>query len=251
MKKVCLLFFILAVPQFILGEAIFLKNGEIIEAVVEKETDDSVAVKMPNGFLTTIPREQILRILFVFDYKDKVNIYLHNGDVIECHIVEEDSTSYTYRENLDNNQEAQVLKTDVRLITVEKLNQLKLGMKIQAGSGALGFAGITFEFYGIELYLSGGFLYLPAKGEDKEAYGVPIKLQVSYTFFNLGSFAPYVFGSGIYGLSLKNYNSKFCTGGGVGLTAFKYFFAEAGYYTVFKDNGFAFGLGIKIPFKIF
>ena len=104
---------------------------------------------------------------FNTDYKNKVNLYFHNGDVVEGYIVEEDANFYTYRTELKTNTEVKVNKSEIKIVTAEKINLLQLGLKIQIGSGSFGSVGLTAEFYGIELLLSGGILYIPKKMKTK------------------------------------------------------------------------------------
>jgi hypothetical protein len=72
-----------------------------------------------------IPKKDILRIIFDAEYKNKIYIYKLNGDVIEAFIVNEDRESYTYRTDLASSKETVLKKSQVNLISRQKLAGIK------------------------------------------------------------------------------------------------------------------------------
>jgi hypothetical protein len=247
--KLLLIFLLISVATLTQAESVFLKNGEIIEGSVVKEEDTTLELKLIDGKTKSLNRADVLRILFIFDYKNQVNIYLKTGEEISAYIVDEDASSYTYRLELNSNQEVKIEKTAVKVVTGERLTQIKLGLKVQTGSGALGAAGLYLQIKSFEFFLAPGIVYVPKDTESLMA--LPVKLQGIFYFLDLSVLETYLFVNAVYAIGLKGYTSQFGLGGGLGIIALKYFYAEGSYQTVFEKSGFTIGAGVKIPLTIF
>jgi hypothetical protein len=90
------------------GEAIFLKDGSILEGKIIKETDKYVEFKMKNNLQTKIPRKRIIRTLYHDNYKNKVYIKMFSGSVIQGYIVFDNKKEYTVRKKLYNKKEFKI-----------------------------------------------------------------------------------------------------------------------------------------------
>lgn len=232
------------------AESVFLKDGRILEGTILGEQADQVSFRLADKTTVTLKRNEILRVLFLTTYKDRVFIYFTDNTVLEGHIVDEDAENYSYRAVLDVNQERILPKSTIKLITAKKLTQLQLGLKIQAGSGSIASLGPALQLGNFEVSFSPGYI----NAEDD--YGIPTKalplrVQGSYYFYALDFFRPYLMASAVYAIGIDNYKSQLGTGGGLGLEFFRIFYLEGGYHITGNEGGFALGLGFFIPLKIF
>ena len=124
--KIIVLVILIALPAALTyAESIFIKDGSIIDGIVIKDTDKTSTVRTLNGKVMEISKKDILRIIFDAEYKNKTYIYKLNGDVIEAFIVNEDRESYTYRTDLASSRETVLKKSQVNLITRQKLTGIK------------------------------------------------------------------------------------------------------------------------------
>lgn len=243
------LFIFISIAQSSFSESIFLKNGEIIEGSVTKEDKDQLYIKQADANIKILDHVSILRILYSYDYKKRMHIYLKSGEILEGHIVDENIDFYIYRTDLNSNQEFKIKKSMVKVISEGTLTQVDFGLKIQTGSGALAAAGIYFQIKAFELFLAPGIIYVD---QDEETYkAMPFKIQLSFYFMDLGQLRPYLFANSAYVEGLQYYESRFGIGGGVGILAYKYFFVEGSYQSVFKKSGLTIGLGLKFPVTSF
>jgi sRNA-binding regulator protein Hfq len=94
--------------------SVFLKNGEIIDCRIVRETVRIIDTKSVNADRRIILRSDIMRIQY--NNKDKKIIRKTDGTKIEGYIMEEDSTSYTYRTDLYSPVEDKVFKSELRSI---------------------------------------------------------------------------------------------------------------------------------------
>lgn len=98
------------------GENVFLRDGSIINGVITKENALTVTVKKKDGKSDTIPRGQIMRILYTQLNLGKIHVQMRNGRNFEAYIVDEDQASYTFRKALTSPQEQVVKRSDVLFI---------------------------------------------------------------------------------------------------------------------------------------
>lgn len=118
-KRIALLLIILSLPlNALFAESIFLKDGSIIEADVIRDTRYSVTYKTPDNQTKVIKRDQVLRILYNDDYKEKKYIYKNDMSFIPGYVVYEDQQNYFIRKNLTDSNEIILPKSEV--VTVSK-----------------------------------------------------------------------------------------------------------------------------------
>ena len=89
-----------AVP--VSNEAVFLKDGGIVEGKIEQETDAEIQLTLPGGEKKSIARGEVLRVLYHDGYKRKRYVNLMDGRVLTVYVVDEDKTSYTFRSELQS-----------------------------------------------------------------------------------------------------------------------------------------------------
>jgi hypothetical protein len=75
------------------GENVFLNDGSIINGSIVRENAHTITVKKKNGKSATIPRGQILRILYTELNMGKIHVQMRNGKNFEAYIVDEDQKS--------------------------------------------------------------------------------------------------------------------------------------------------------------
>jgi sRNA-binding regulator protein Hfq len=96
--------------------SVFLKNGEIIDCRIVRETARIIDTKSLTGERRIILRSDIMRTQYNNSYKDKKVLRKLDGTRIEGYIMEEDSVSYTYRRELYSPAEERIFKSDLRSI---------------------------------------------------------------------------------------------------------------------------------------
>lgn len=124
-----LILLFVALPLF--SEAIFLQDGEIIEGRVVSETDKEISVK--TGIRTIqVPREDVLRIIYSDNYKEKQYLYTADGREIVAHIVAEDRDTYTLRRELEDPDEVTLRKRDVTGVTSQSIRGAETDRVLEA-----------------------------------------------------------------------------------------------------------------------
>lgn len=99
------------------GENVFLRDGSIINGNITKENALTITVKKKqDGKNETIPRQNILRILYTQLSLGKIHIQMRNGKNFEAYIVDEDQASYTFRKVLTSPREEVVKRSEVLFI---------------------------------------------------------------------------------------------------------------------------------------
>jgi len=101
-------------------ESVFMKDGSIVEGTVTGESDSYVKLKGKDNKVREIPRRKVLRVTFDQAFKKTVYLKRSSGKTIEGHVVDENATEYTIRENLDSPAEYIVEKKDIIAISSEK-----------------------------------------------------------------------------------------------------------------------------------
>jgi hypothetical protein len=97
-----LLFMVVFIVLPAFSESIFLRDGSIVEGVIQKETDRETRVLKKTGEIVIIPRKNIIRTLVSEDYKTKMYIMKTDGNEIAAYIVEEDNERYICRHELNS-----------------------------------------------------------------------------------------------------------------------------------------------------
>jgi hypothetical protein len=103
----------------IFAEYVFLKDGSILGGKILNENPAGVTIHLETGKQQTIPRKDIIRILYTELYMGKVFVNKIDGTTVEAYMVDEDQKSYTFRKEL-NRPEEFVLKRDEVLFTARK-----------------------------------------------------------------------------------------------------------------------------------
>ena len=127
MKRLCvslLIGFFVFAAQALFAEAIFMKDGSIIEGEVISETDQRLRVRVGKD-IREIQRAEVLRILFTDDYKQKRYIYTEDDREIAGYIVAEDRNIYTVRRDLNSPEEFTVQKKDVTGVMSRSIRQAR------------------------------------------------------------------------------------------------------------------------------
>jgi hypothetical protein len=102
------------------AESVFLKDGSIIEGNILKETKTTTEIITSDKTSKTVPRSEILRILYHNNYKNRCYLTRTDGSVVAVYIVDEDSGSYVYRTELSSRKEMRILKNEVVSVSKRK-----------------------------------------------------------------------------------------------------------------------------------
>jgi len=101
------------------AEAIFLKDGSIIDGTIISDAANSVTVRLADKKTKQIPRSDIMRILYTELKMGKIYIQKRDGKGIVAYMVDEDRANYTFRMELYNPEEFTLKRSDV-LFMAEK-----------------------------------------------------------------------------------------------------------------------------------
>lgn len=104
--------------------SVFIKDGSILEGKIISDKGNVVKINLLSGKQMDIKRGDIIRILNTEEHKQKQYIYKTDGKVIQAFIVDEDSTSYTYRKDYDSPDEVKVLKSDINTVAKKKIEKV-------------------------------------------------------------------------------------------------------------------------------
>jgi hypothetical protein len=107
-----------------MAEAVFFKDGAIIEGSILNENAKALNFKMIDGTKKEIPRKDILRIAYHDGYKEKRHLSMMDGKEMDVYVVDEDKTSYTFRLTLNSAAETRVSKDDVDGISKRKVSNV-------------------------------------------------------------------------------------------------------------------------------
>jgi len=98
------------------GEYVFLKDGKILKGTISGETAANITLQKSGGSREIIPRENIMRILYTELYMGKVFVQKTDGKGIACYMVDEDRTTYTFRNDINSPTEFTLLRDQVLFI---------------------------------------------------------------------------------------------------------------------------------------
>jgi len=108
------------------AEFIFLKDGSIIDGQIIKDAPASITVRDKEKKVKTIPRNNIMRILYTELKMGKVYIQKRDGESIVAFIVDEDRNTYTIRTNLYKPVEIILKRSDILFIAEKNPSGLKV-----------------------------------------------------------------------------------------------------------------------------
>jgi len=103
----------------LLAEAVFLKDGSIVEGTIVSDGAGSVTVRTAEKKNKQIPRSDIMRILYTELKLGKIYVQKRDGKGIVAHLVDEDRESYTFRKELYSPEEFTLKRNEV-LFMAEK-----------------------------------------------------------------------------------------------------------------------------------
>lgn len=115
--------------QNLFAEALFLKDGTIMEGTVTGETDKTVSFKGKNNIKMEIPADSVLRVLEGEDYKVQYEFFMNDNTRMKAYIVDEDETAYTVRKELSSSDETVIKKDSVYTVVDEKNRARKMKVK--------------------------------------------------------------------------------------------------------------------------
>ncbi len=121
--KLHIILLILLAPSLLLAEAVFLKDGFIVEGEIVTNTATTVVIKS-GGKERTFRGREILRVSYKDDYKNRKYIYLKNDQVIEGYIVGEDRYNYVIRKELESDDEQKVAKNRVNFVARKRIGSI-------------------------------------------------------------------------------------------------------------------------------
>jgi hypothetical protein len=101
------------------AEALFLKDGSIIDGTIVSDGATSVTIRLSDKKTKQIPRSDLMRILYTELKMGKIYIQKRDGKGIVAYMVDEDRESYTFRLELYNPEEFNLKRSDV-LFMAEK-----------------------------------------------------------------------------------------------------------------------------------
>lgn len=107
------------------SENVFLKDGSIVNATIVRDSAKSITVRDKGGKQETIPRENIMRILYTELNMGKIHVQMRNGKNFEAYMVDEDQKTYTFRKVLNDPQELTINRTEVLFIAERNPSGLK------------------------------------------------------------------------------------------------------------------------------
>ena len=108
------------------AEFIFLKDGSIIDGQIIKDAPASITVRDKEKKVKTIPRNNIMRILYTELKMGKVYIQKRDGESIVAFIVDEDRNTYTIRTNRYKPLEIILKRIDILFIAEKNPSGLKV-----------------------------------------------------------------------------------------------------------------------------
>ena len=84
------------------AEAVFLKDGSIVEGTIISDGAGSVTIRTEDRKTRQIQRASIMRILYTELKLGKIYVQKRDGKGIVAHLVDEDRESYTFRGSLQS-----------------------------------------------------------------------------------------------------------------------------------------------------
>ncbi|MBN1534453.1 MAG: fibronectin type III domain-containing protein [Spirochaetes bacterium] len=111
--------------QYSFSEHVFLKDGSIINGTIVRDAAATIIMRTKDRKLQTIPRGNILRILYTQLNMGKIHVQMRDGKNFEAYIVDEDQKTYTFRKVLESPDELKVTRTEVLFIAERNPSGLK------------------------------------------------------------------------------------------------------------------------------
>lgn len=113
------------------AESVFLKDGSIIDGTIVSDSTSSVSVRTEDRKIKSIPRGNVLRILYTKLKMGKIYIQKRDGEGIVAFMVDEDQETYTFRKELYNPKEFTLNRNDVLFMAEKNPSGLKADGEIK------------------------------------------------------------------------------------------------------------------------
>jgi hypothetical protein len=110
------IFIFFIIPGASYGEYVFLKNGDIIECRIIKDSAASITIKKKDGKTQKIRRSKILRLVYTKVYMGKIYVQKTDGEGLQVYMVDEDQESYTFRKDITKPEEFTLKRSQVLFI---------------------------------------------------------------------------------------------------------------------------------------
>lgn len=98
-------------------QAVFLKDGRIIEGRILSETKKQVVIKNSEGKRLTFPKKEVRRTIYNDSYKHPFYLYKFNNFYDRAYIVGEDSQYYFLKDELTDRSEDDVKKSKYNFVS--------------------------------------------------------------------------------------------------------------------------------------
>ncbi len=145
----------------LMAEAVFLKDGSIIEGTIVADGAGSVTVRMNDRKRRKILRGDIMRILYTELKLGKIYVQKRDGKGIVAHIVDEDRESYTFRKELYSPAEFKLKRSEVLFMAEKNPSGLQVEGDVETDRVSLKWLPPYDEVKKYNLYI---------KKNDKDKY---------------------------------------------------------------------------------
>ncbi len=108
------------------AEAVFLKNGSIVNGTIEADSADAVTLRQSDNKVKRILRKDIMRILYTELKMGKIYIQKRDGKGVVAFMVDEDQQSYTFRKELYVPEEFILKRSEVLFISEKNPSGLQV-----------------------------------------------------------------------------------------------------------------------------
>ena len=112
------------------SEAVFLKDGSIIDGSIISDAAGSVTLRMADKKTKQIPRSDIMRILYTELKMGKIYVQKRDGKGLVAYLVDEDRASYTFRKELYAPEEFTLKRSDVLFMAEKNPSGLQIDGEI-------------------------------------------------------------------------------------------------------------------------
>ncbi len=109
----------------VLGSAVFLKSGKIVEGSILREGIKAIIVQQKDKNQVTVNRNTIMRIVYKTIFLGKQHLRLNDGRTISGYIVEEARSYIVFRASLYKPVEKRIKRSDIMFITRSNPTNLK------------------------------------------------------------------------------------------------------------------------------
>lgn len=123
--KTALLILILLIQVDLFAEFIFLKDGDIVEGKIIRQTGSYVTIRKKDGSVVKFNNKKVLRVLYADLNKVKLYCQKRDGTSFVAYLVAEDRDKYTFRKELYKPEEFTVARKDILFMAEKNPSGLK------------------------------------------------------------------------------------------------------------------------------